>query len=46
MRYRRAFTRGGCFFTLALQDTKQGTLVRHIDELRQAFHAVKKTASF
>lgn len=47
MRYRRAFTRGGCyFFTLALQDRKQDTLVRHIAELRQAFYAVKQRHPF
>lgn len=47
MRYRRAFAPGGCyFFTLALQDRKQDWLVRHIDDLRRAFAAVKQHHPF
>ena len=47
MQYRRAFTQGGCyFFTLALQDRKQNSLVRYIDDLRQAFIEVKRRHPF
>lgn len=40
--YRRIWMPGGTFFfTLALRDRSADTLVRHIDDLRQAFGEVK-----
>lgn len=39
--YRRAAMPGGTFFfTVALHDRRADTLVRHVDDLRQAFQAV------
>ena len=40
--YRRAWVPGGTFFfTVALRDRSADTLVRHIDELRQAFRETR-----
>jgi len=47
MQYRRARTPGGTyFFTLNLANRKSDLLLRHIDELRQAFRSVKARHPF
>jgi putative transposase len=46
-RYRRAKIAGGTFFfTLTLADSKSDLLVRHIDRLRAAYHAVRTRYPF
>ncbi|GAB6041876.1 REP-associated tyrosine transposase [Endothiovibrio diazotrophicus] len=45
--YRRNFVPGGSFFfTVTLRDRRSNLLVRHVDELREAVRAVKRTRPF